>query len=406
MAQKILVISPVQLFPGYSGNRKRIRKICTELMNEGYKLDFFYIGFDAVISSEHKAFFNGNILQHRVDDGKIRFLEHPILRFKELLNGLLIRADRLKRKILDGKNSARYNKSIYEYKNIKKIELLRKQLRGHSYKAVLLNYAVYAFYFDLFGSKTLKILDTHDYLSDRFKLYLENGDDPVDWHSLRYSDEKKAMNKADVIWAITKQESEHYKKMVSGKKSRVMTLRHVIPFNNIESGSSGNRILLIGSDNALNIDGLKWFLASVWPGLRLETEDVELIVAGSICNAENQFQNQDGVRFYGKYDSHEEVYSLAEICINPMLQGTGLKIKTLEALSHGKIVVATTAGASGLDDLTGNGLICSDDPEIWIRELASLLNNPDQIPETVNELDQIMAGIYKENVSVIRDSLS
>jgi polysaccharide biosynthesis protein PslH len=329
MAQKILVISPVQLFPGYSGNRKRIRKICTELMNEGFLLDFFYIGFDEELTSEHKAFFNGNILKHRVDDGKILFLKHPVLRVKELFNGLMIRADQLKRRILDGKNSARYNKSICEYKNIKKIELLRKQLRGHSYKAVLLNYAVYTFYFDLFGSKTLKILDTHDYLSDRFKLYLENGDKPVDWHSLRYSDEKKAVNKADVIWAITGQESEHYKKMVHGKKSRVMTLRHVIPFVKIESGISDNRILLIGSDNALNIDGLTWFLATVWPGLRLECKNVELIVAGSICNAETQFQNPMGVRFYGKYDSHEEVYSLADICINPMLQGTGLKSKHL-----------------------------------------------------------------------------
>ncbi len=406
MGEKILVISPVWLFPGHSGNRKRIKNICAELMKTGYSVDYFYVGYEEYMDSAHVAFFNGEILDYRVDDQKLQFKNRPVLRIKELWNGLNIKTDRWKRRLADGPDSARYNKSLSEYKNLRKLELLKVQLKEQRYKAVIVNYAVYSFYFDLFDPETLKILDTHDLLTDRYKLYFDEDEEPVNWHSLRFEDEKRAVNKADVVWAITGGEHQHYATMTASGTTEVKTLRHITPFNRISAENSGKELLLIGSDNKLNIDGLAWFLDSVWPELRRIHPDAELIVAGSICKAQSSFGEVDGVRFYGKYDTQTEIYSKSDICINPMLHGTGLKIKTLEALSHGKIVMTTSAGASGLSDLIGQGLICSDSAETWIEELARFLKNPGQLSQQIDTLDQAITNIYRENVSVIKDSLS
>ncbi len=405
MGEKILVISPVWLFPGHSGNRKRIKNICKELMQMGFTVDFYYIGYENRMDSAQVDFFNGTTLDYEAEDQKISFTKHPLLRLKELRNGLRIKTDRIGRRLTEGPESARYNKSISEYKNLNKLELLRSQLFKNRYKAVILNYAVYAFYFDLFSPDTIKILDTHDLLADRYKIYLDQGEEPVNWHSLRYDDEKWAVNKADVVWAITGKEHRHYEKMTAGGSTKVKTLRHITPFQRIPAENTERKILLIGSDNKLNIDGLAWFLKSVWPELYRRRQDAELIVAGSICNEQSKFGDIKGVRFYGRYDTEEEIYSKADICINPMLHGTGLKIKTLEALSHGKIVLATRAGASGMTDLIGTGLICSDNAEIWTDDLEKLLNNPGQITHQIETLEQAITKIYEENVSVIRESL-
>jgi polysaccharide biosynthesis protein PslH len=401
MAEKILIISPVQIIPGYAGNKIRIKKICSLLMDLGYELDFYCTGFPKKMDSGHLSFFNGNVFES--DISSYHFDEPVNLRFREIWNGLKIKKEKIKRFFLDGTGSARYNQSLFNYQNIKKIELLKHQITGIRYKAVIVNYAVFSFYFDLFSEETTKILDIHDCLSDRFRLFTERGEKPVAWYSLRPDDDTKAADKAGIIWAITEGERDYYRSLT--KHPKVFTLRHLEEFHAIPAVTKNKTVLMIGSENKLNLDGLKWFLTNVWPGVLDQIKESKLIVAGSICRKEGLFSGENVV-FFGSYENDEEIYSQAAICINPMQAGTGLKIKTLEALARDKVVVSTTAGASGLDDLAGRGLICHDNPEMWIRVLCSLLLDPDKITRAKKGLDEAISKIYTRNVSVIKESIS
>jgi glycosyltransferase involved in cell wall biosynthesis len=56
--------------------------------------------------------------------------------------------------------------------------------------------------------------------------------------------------------------------------------------------------------------------------------------------------------------------------------GTGLKIKTVEALALGKAVVTTSCGAEGLERGTGSAFIVADDMRQLAREVVELLQNP------------------------------
>lgn len=400
MAQKILIISPVPLFPGYAGNSARIRNICLELMDFGFELDFYYTGFEGKLESAHATFFNGKILDYAIKDVPLS----AYLRIRELFNGVLIRWQRRYRRIADGPESERYNKSLYEYKNMRKISLLKRQLANRRYTAVIVNYTVYSFYFDFFDASTKRILDTHDRLSNRYKLFLENGEQPPNWHSLRPEDETRAIAKADVVWAITGEEKEHYQQLIGQQKKQISVLRHVIPFSPVDAGKSNLTILFIGSDNKLNVEGLVWFLEKIWPQLIGSVPGIRLIVAGSICNKEKLFI-APGVHIYGKYKTAEEVYQKAAVCINPMLHGTGLKIKTLEALAHGKVVLSTPEGATGLGDIAGKGLICKENPEDWVRELTVLMENPEKLREARNLLGKKIEEIYQGNLLVLKKSV-
>lgn len=405
MAEKILIISPVPLFPGLAGNRERIRAICSELMQRGYILDLFYTGFEKEISESHRDYFNGTVLDHALAHDKIQWTQ-PVQRIQEIINGFRVKLSRLNRQIKDGAESASYNRSLREYKNLGKVSLLQKQIQASSYKAVIVNYAPYSFYFDCFDEETIKIIDTHDRLTDRFTLFSENNQTPVDWHSLRFEDEKRALSKADIVWAITDSERDFFVDMLRNGNTRIHTLRHLMPFKQVENQTDSKMVVMIGSTNRLNIDGLTWFLEQVWEKITHYDLDLKFLIAGSICEAVDETILDQNVEFFGRFDSPEEIYSKGDLFINPMQGGTGLKIKTFEALANGKFVLSTEAGATGLQELLGHGLICSDDSATWIQEIKNFFKQEEDRADQIEELKEIIEQIYRQNLDVITTSLA
>ena len=403
MAEKVLVISPVQVYPCYSGNRKRIESICKAVVGMGYEVDFYYCGFEKQLDNAHHSLFNGTVLDFDATGLQYSLLTQPWVRTKEILNGIQIGIETRIRKFMEGEESARFNKGLSEYQNIRKIELLKSQISGHSYKAVIINYAVYSFYFDLFSTKTIRILDTHDRLTDRYKMYLDEGKVPADWHSLRMKDERKAISRADIIWAITRREKNHYTEMINSSPARVYTVRHLTAYKPVHYEGEKKRVVMVGSDNTLNVEGLSWFLEHVWPNIN--AENAELVIAGTLCRAVNHVPKSERVHYYGLFETEEEVYRLGNIFINPMQTGTGLKIKTLEALAHGKAVLSTTEGACGLSEFEGDSLIITDQPEEWIRVIHKLLDNEwDGI--SLGRSGEKVKKVLQENLNRIKDSLS
>jgi len=403
MAEKILVISPVQVYPCYSGNRKRIESICKAVMGMNYEVDFYYCGFEKKLDNDHKALFNGTILEFDTTGLKQKPVSEQWVRTKEIFNGVRIGFETRIRKYMDGEESARFNRGLSEYQNIRKIELLKHQISASAYKAVIINYAVYSFYFDLFSPDTIRILDTHDRLTDRYKMYLDEGKVPADWHSLRMKDERKAITRADIIWAITRREKNHYTEMLSGNAARVFTVRHLTAYKPLRYEGDKKRVVMIGSDNTLNVEGLAWFLNNVWP--KIDTNDTELVVAGTLCRAEKHLPASRHITFYGLFETEEEVYRLGNVFINPMQAGTGLKIKTLEALAHGKAVVSTREGACGLGEFEGDSLIITDQPEEWVKVIHKLLETGSH-GFTQTGSGEKVKKVLQENLNRIKDSLS
>lgn len=413
MAEAILIISPVPLFPAHAGNRRRMAGICKELMEEGFRLDFFYSGYEMELDGEHDRFFNGRVLEWRERANRPGgALQEARMRLDEILSGWGVALDRMHRRLSDGAQSARWNRSLKEYAGLRKRHLLRRQLPADPYHAVIVNYAVQTAFFSLFPPETVKILDTHDRLTDRYRLYLDRGVEPVRWHSLRRRDEQKALRRADRIWAITESEREYFQSLVPERT--VSTLTHVTPYRPIpvrDEEKARNSVLMIGSANRINLDGLAWFLERVWPGVVRRAPGARLLVAGSICGDPEVRQRVDSsacpgsVELYGRYGSDEEIYSQADICINTMRFGTGLKIKTLEALSYGKVVVTTSEGASGLEKLEGEGMIRSDDPEEWIGILAGLLADPARRMDAGIRIGEALGRMYEANRAVLMETV-
>jgi glycosyltransferase involved in cell wall biosynthesis len=256
----------------------------------------------------------------------------------------------------------------------------------------LVEYVFFSRAFDCFSDETMKILDTHDVFAGRQKLYSSNGLSPVFYYTTQ-REESRALDRANLILAIQTEEATYFSKMT---KQKVVTVGHMVQIPGTEEviGKGPHRLLFVGSANHINIDGLNWFLGTVFPQLRKKIPTIELDVVGS-CAA--KIPSSAGVNLVGPVTELARYYNRANVVINPLRFGTGLKIKTIEALAHGKPLVTTSTGSAGLEDENGKSLLVANTPEDFSGKVLQLLSSSALCHEISGKAHQYVQS-YNKNV--------
>jgi succinoglycan biosynthesis protein ExoO len=210
----------------------------------------------------------------------------------------------------------------------------------------------------------------HDLFYRRAQLFPDQvGGDPVT--ALDRESEIGLLARADTIIAIQKTEAAAVAKRLSWRSVLVvpMTAR---PAAAPQPGDAG-KVLFVASNTAPNLLGLTWMLERVWPRVRSALPHLELIVAGSVCRGLPP--PMGGVRYLGFVDRLDRLYAEAGLVVSPLTAGSGLKIKLIEALAHGKACVATSVTLQGVEDEVGHAVAVADPPEAFAAAMVRLLSD-------------------------------
>jgi succinoglycan biosynthesis protein ExoO len=195
------------------------------------------------------------------------------------------------------------------------------------------------------------------------------GRDSVDLDAGR---EAALMRRADAVVAIQAQEADWVRSHVPD----VTVLTAPMAAYPVSMAQPGNDldVLFVGSNTSPNIIALEWLFASVWPLVAQDVPGARLLVAGSVASA---FAGRapKGVEFLGIVPDLAPVYREAGVVISPLTVGSGLKIKLIEALAHGKAVVATSVTLQGVEDEAGPAVIHADDAQDFADGVVALLGN-------------------------------
>ena len=108
---------------------------------------------------------------------------------------------------------------------------------------------------------------------------------------------------------------------------------------------SPGRVLYLGSAGHHNVDGLRWFLADIWPQIILVRPELMLDVVGAIGHAIGAVPVN--VIVHGTVPDITPIAARAMFAINPVRAGSGLKIKMLDYFAYGLPCVTTSTGAEG-----------------------------------------------------------
>ena len=136
-------------------------------------------------------------------------------------------------------------------------------------------------------------------------------------------------------------------------------------------------LFLGGFRHVPNLTALRWFLEHVLPLVLAEEPSARLIVVGSDPPLRHSLPDPGpALELRGRVEDVREPLSRYEVFICPILSGSGVRVKLLEAFSAGIPVVSTPLGAEGLTDQDGDVCALAGDPATFAAKVVHLFRNP------------------------------
>ena len=238
------------------------------------------------------------------------------------------------------------------------------------------------------------------------------------WWGVLWHYERFVHRRADMSFFIT-DEDKHFAiekfKLINNK---CHTITYGFDFNNPptaeeKSGAklilqskysipSKNKILLFNGtlDYRPNLDALKIIINNINPVLQKETDfNYSIIICGkNLPESFNELKDQqkNNIIYAGFVDDISIYFKGADIFLNPVTDGGGIKTKLVEALGYNLFCISTVEGAIGVPvSITGNRLkvIIEKNWELFARTIINI--NPDA--GKINE--QFFSHFYWENIA-------
>ncbi|HXQ60712.1 MAG TPA: glycosyltransferase [Acidimicrobiales bacterium] len=195
------------------------------------------------------------------------------------------------------------------------------------------------------------------------------------------ADEMSILGDADLVVCLSEDEASIARQAAGNGK--VITK---IPFlggidRTDRSFEERNDIVLVASwvagTGSPNVDGLTWFVTEVFPLVQARVPWAHLRITGGSPPDIVRRLAGFGVSFEGHVPDLSSLYDSARCVIVPLRFGSGVKIKTIEALQFGVPVVATSVGAEGIDLHHSGALSIHDDPLAFSDAVSRLLVDED-----------------------------
>lgn len=125
-----------------------------------------------------------------------------------------------------------------------------------------------------------------------------------------------------------------------------------------------------------NIDAVGFLAKEVWPTVRQRLPSARLIIAGKDPGDDvRRLESATGVTVIANPPSMFPLLRDAAVVAVPIRTGSGIKIKTVEAMAAGKAIVATDLGCEGWDVMDGVHLRRADSASAFAQALIDLLGD-------------------------------
>jgi glycosyltransferase involved in cell wall biosynthesis len=360
---KVLFFSPVPTDPPNAGNRVRISTLAGTLQQAGHEVHFAYLGMEpADLETMAKRFGTQrlHVLTPAANQSElVRFVSHWVRRF-----GRLSRVE------------SAYVWKLDDWYHDSYTDALRQLHATHDFDAVFVEYVFMSKAFEAFPENCLRVLDTHDRFGLRHREFLEAGMRPQ-WFSTTLAQEEIGFRRAHAVLAIQATEAQNFRERLAKDSTEVLQVGHLIEMVELKSHNDSAKAVFLASENPINVAGANYFISQVLPLVRAEVPEFELVLAGTVSN---EIQDTPGVVRLGYVEHLCDAFGAGSIAVNPVLMGTGVNIKLLDALACAMPSVSTESGSRGLDAYRDSALqvVPDGDPRAFADALLKLLADADE----------------------------
>lgn len=183
----------------------------------------------------------------------------------------------------------------------------------------------------------------------------------------------------DGIAAITKEDEWWF------LKHNLSIPVEVIPFGiELKKGFDKNvssdpySIFHIGAmDWSPNIEGVNWFLNNVWNKIYKQYPRLKFYLAGRNLGNEFNSWTDKNVVIEGEVDDASDFMRSKGLMIVPLLSGGGMRVKIIEGMAVGKVIVTTRIGSEGISYENNKNIIIANGPEEFIKAISRYISDPE-----------------------------
>ena len=147
-----------------------------------------------------------------------------------------------------------------------------------------------------------------------------------------------------------------------------------------------------------NQESITWLLDDVWPVVHREVPQAHLYLAGRKMPEALMQRQIDGVSIVGEVPDAQQFIADKQINVVPLLSGSGIRVKIIEAMAAGKAVVTTTVGARGIDYTDGENLLIANTPTEFAQQIKRLVDDTGYC----RHVGQAAARLVREHYDVAR----
>lgn len=128
-----------------------------------------------------------------------------------------------------------------------------------------------------------------------------------------------------------------------------------------------------------NIEAVDWLIHDCWRKIYNEFPGVELHLAGRSMTEKLLHTKMERLTVHGEIDDPASFIAQMHILVAPIFSGSGIRIKILEAMAMGKVVITTPVGAEGINYVNGEHLLIINNLDEFKHAVKLILDQPTEL---------------------------
>lgn len=278
--------------------------------------------------------------------------------------------------------------------------------KNNEYDFIFFESLYLAYYFDLIklNSKAKLIYRAHNVEFEIWERITANTSNIIKKVYLSYLTRKlkrfeiKQLNDYDLFVALTRRDLEIFKNLGLKRKNYILPagIRNDMYISKDLNLDGRLRISFLGSlDWIPNIEGIKWFLQNCWNEIKNINPEIELHIAGRNTPAWLYSYADDRTFIHGEVQSSIDFLNSCQLTIVPLFAGSGIRLKILEGLALGRIIITTSLGLEGID--AKDEVLIAETKDDFIEKINYCFENKENLKVISLKAQQLFSSKYNLN---------
>ncbi|MCB4768721.1 glycosyltransferase [Ancylobacter sp. Lp-2] len=283
-------------------------------------------------------------------------------------------------------------------------EHIQRLCASRDIDVVFCSYVFQSRLLDYVPAHILKVIDTHDKMGDRYEMLRKNGQ-PLEFFSCSPEEEGAYLRRADLVVARRAEEAAYFNS-VTGRETAIV-IPHVEEARFLDRPfTKMTDVGMVASANRINLAIALQLLQAIERQLGGKQSPFTLHIAGQVRDmiddlapGEAALFRRPWVKLHGFVPDIGTFYGDADVVVSPVTMGTGINVKTVQAMAYGMPLLTTKWGGKGIE--TGDPLHGHDDLDALVASILRLAADPTPLSALAETSRRRYQAFYDDSIAVM-----